>query len=152
MDKRDPLELGRLPNESAPPELWANIEARLTVRPRRSWPWALAACLLLAVVVGLVWQGRDTPVQVQPVDLLTLHQQRSAELEDRLDLVLGGPVGLTVLAEAGALESELDLIDEALAWDPGETRLWSERVRVLEALVGLYATEIWLAQADLVRL
>ena len=152
MDKRDPFELRRLPNEPAPPELWENIEARLTVRPRRNWRWAMAACLLLAAVAGLVWQGNDAPVQVQPIDLLALHQQRSAELEDRLDLVLGGPVGLTVLAEAGALESELDLIDEALAWDPGETRLWSERVRVLEALVGLYATEIWLAQADLARL
>ena len=152
MDKRDPFELRRLPNEPAPPELWGNIEARLTVRPRRTWPWTLAACLLLAVVTVLIWQGNDAPVQIQPIDLLALHQQRSAELEDRLDLVIDGPVGLAVLAEAGALETELALIDEALAWDPDETSLWSDRVRVLEALVGLYATEIWLAQADLARL
>ncbi|MCC5866145.1 MAG: hypothetical protein JJU31_13560 [Wenzhouxiangella sp.] len=152
MDKRDPFALSRLPEESAPPDLWEDIEARLDPRPRRTWLWGLAACLLLFVVAGLVWQAGDRPIQVQPMDLLALQQQRSAELEDSLELVLDGPVGLAVLAEAGALEHELALIDEALAWEPGETRLWSERVRVLEALVGLYATEIWLAQADLARL
>ncbi|TVR98810.1 MAG: hypothetical protein EA418_00895 [Wenzhouxiangellaceae bacterium] len=152
MDKRDPFALSRLPEELAPPDLWEDIEARLDARPRRTWPWGLAACLLLVVVAGQVWQAGDRPIQVQPMDLLALQQQRSAELEDSLELVLDGPVGLAVLAEAGALEHELALIDEALAWEPGETRLWSERVRVLEALVGLYATEIWLAQADLARL
>ena len=152
MDKRDPFGLSDLPPESAPPDLWQNIEARLAARPRQSWPWAVAACLLLTLILGLLWQQGEAPTRVQPADLLAVQQQRSAELEDRLDQVLGGPVGLAVLAEAGALEDELAAIDDALAWDPVQPTLWSDRVRVLEALVGLYATEIWLAQADLARL
>lgn len=152
MDKRDPFDLAQLPTEPAPADLWQGIEARLAPPRRARWPLALAASVLVVVLVGLLWQSAEVPTSPSTVDLLAAQQQRSADLEDRLDQVLGGPVGLGVIAEAGVLEAALEQVDEELAWNPTQPSLWTERVRLLEALVGLYATEIWLAQADLARL
>lgn len=128
----------------------------------RQWlPMALAAAVSI-VAIGLVALVANSPVMNTPVqppltaayqpaenpalaeaqtpNALLLAQQASALLEARLSRVDSGVIDARHIDDLVLLESELGWVDELLIERPSDTRLWQQRVSLLDEMNQRYAS------------
>lgn len=151
MHSRDPFNLGTLPEQDPPPELWQSIETRLQ-RPRRRLAWlALAAAVALAVGAGwlLVDYQHGQPV---PAPGLDQYQRASSILEQRIDALQANVVEARVLEDLSRLEDQLAWVDYLLSEAPDDPDLWRHRLELLESIGGIYAGQAWVAQLEFTAL
>jgi hypothetical protein len=148
--------LERLPQIDAPPEAWRAIQERIAVPARRGssrrrW-FAAAAVGALAVLVGALVQEAERPSVVdatrtpaattaEPVTELV---ERSQELERLLRSLPERPriERVSTVATIDALEQRIQWLDFQLSYAPEESlddaqasRLWRERVELMDSLV-----------------
>ena len=136
--------------------------AGATAAKQRQWlPMALAAAVSV-VAIGLVVVVSNSPVTNRPMqpsladasqsagnpimaetgasNALLLAQHVSGLLEDQLSRVDGGVIDARHIDDLILLESELGWVDELLIERPGDTRLWQQRVSLLDEMNQRYAS------------
>jgi hypothetical protein len=148
--------LQRLPQIDAPVESWRRIQERVAPTggrrdSRRRWS-AAAALAAVAVIVALLVRREDAPViasgeptqsteSVEPVAALV---ERSQELERMLQSLPQRPriERVSTVATIDALEQRIQWLDFQLSYAPEESlddaqasRLWRERVELMDSLV-----------------
>jgi hypothetical protein len=148
--------LQRLPQIDAPPESWRAIQERIAVparrgSARRGW-FAAAAVAALAVLAGALVQRAERPsvadaaltpaaTRAEPVAELV---ERSQELERMLQSLPERPriERVSTVATIDALEQRIQWLDFQLSYAPEESlddaqasRLWRERVELMDSLV-----------------
>ncbi|MGC3981733.1 MAG: hypothetical protein QM808_10760 [Steroidobacteraceae bacterium] len=153
-------QLQRLPDFTPAPRAWLRINARLLrpQQPRHLWlPWSVAASLL--VMLSLWWPQSLRPptqpraalptTQTMQADDLQMLVARSQQLEALLLRMPARPAVERVATSAtiAALQDRIEMLDLELSVAQEETnrahkqQLWSERVRLLDSLVGVRYAE-----------
>ncbi len=119
---REPLDrlLAELPRERAiERELWPDIRARLPIaRPaiwQQTWPWALAASMLLAV---LLWPATGPSISDMAAPPVADESNRSDSIKDPISAALAE-------IDAGSYE-----IEQALDLRPGDPHLTRQLLRL----------------------
>jgi hypothetical protein len=150
------LTLQRLPQSDAPAESWRAIQERIAVPAERGssgrW-WAAAAAVgALALMVGALVQRAERPsvVDATPTPAATRAEpladlvERSQELERILQSLPERPriERVSTVATIDALEQRIQWLDFQLSYAPEESlddaqasRLWRERVELMDSLV-----------------
>jgi hypothetical protein len=146
--------LRALPLQSPPHSAWPALATALAKRERRPrhWPFALAASLALAAVLGsqlrTAPETANTPV-ASTADPLRQILVQSAQLEALIANSSDIGTSAPMMSLSADLEDQLAVIDSQLGnidLNPAERLpLWQQRVQVLRELAGLQATQQWLA-------
>ncbi len=161
--------LHALPQATPDADTWLKLRARVQSRKssrtrlRRNVPLALAAGIVLALGLGHALHTDDashigtTPPRAMPARTgeasqasLPALQNRSLRLERWLDELraYGAPLQGSTLARAMALQDRIGLVDLQLS-APGAANerrtLWQQRIRLLQELAMLRATQSPLA-------
>ena len=148
--------LQRLPQIDAPVESWRRIQERVAgtagrAESRRGWG-AAAALATVAVIIAVLVRREDTPAvahveptqsteNAEPVAALV---ERSQELERMLQSLPERPriERVSTVATIDALEQRIQWLDFQLSYAPEESlddaqasRLWRERVELMDSLV-----------------
>lgn len=135
--------------------------AETTTYTKHWLPLALAATVSI-VAVGLFVLVANSPVvntpmqpalsdaslsnenpaltETQPSNALLLARQASALLEAQLSRVDSGVIDARHIDDLILLESELGWVDELLIERPSDTRLWQQRVSLLDQMNQRYAS------------
>lgn len=166
-ERRDPLNLGRLPEVRADFDGWPEIESALRQSGRRrrgrvvaGGALAVAATIVLALAFtlqppetassvestngGLVSAGQEAesaPLREPSVESLIAMSQR---LEDRIRLYRTrmGDLPSDALVYQVELQDLVAQVDSELSMAPGSVDLWSQRINLLLDLTQLYENSL----------
>ena len=131
--------LNALPELAAPDRLWDDVRRRIDAAPRRSSryaPFALAACLLVAIALGVLLAIEPADRGMEPDITALLERSRAVEAERRATPIVLSPSGVERVLQVriGGIDA---LLNEQLLQGPdlgARQALLRERVELMEDL------------------